>query len=154
MSVLIIILTLITAVAAFVMLRSGENLRFETPTDPHRIVMAAVGIVAAKRRWEIMAQSQHSVSFSYHKRPRVLVTIILLLCFVIPGIVYMLLAGKRESLILNIDTGTVGMTVVQITSNGFRGKAAGRALQRQISMPAGSAGHGGGSIYGRSPIRS
>jgi hypothetical protein len=142
MSVLIIILTLTAAVAAFGMLRSGENLRFETPSDPHRIVMAAVGIVAAKRRWETLAQHEHGASFRYHKRPRVLVAVILLLCFVIPGIVYILLAGKRESLVLNIDTGTAGMTVVQLTSNGFRGKAAGRALQRQISVPAGSAGRG------------
>ncbi len=28
------------------------------------------------------------------------------------------------------------MTVVQVTSNGFRGKGAGRALQRQVSVPA------------------
>jgi hypothetical protein len=140
MSVLII-LTLIAAVVAFVMLRSGENLRFETSSDPYRVVMAVVGIVAAKRRWEIMAQSERSASFSYHKRPNLLVAIVLLACLLIPGIVYLLLAGKRESLTLNIDTATAGMTVVQITSNGFRGKAAGRALARRISLPAGSAEH-------------
>lgn len=141
MSVLIV-LVLIAAVVAFFMLRSGENLRFETPSDPHRVVMAAVGIVGAKRRWEIMAQSDRNANFKYHKRPKILVAIILLLCFLIPGIVYVLLAGKRESLIVNIDAGTAGMTVVQITSNGFRGKAAGRALQRQVSVPAGALGAG------------
>jgi hypothetical protein len=142
MSVLIV-LVLIASVVAFFMLRSGENLRFETSSDPHRVVMAAVGIVGAKRRWEIMAQSDRSTNFKYHKRPKILVAIILLLCFLIPGIVYVLLAGKRESLVVNIDAGTAGMTVVQITSNGFRGKAAGRALQRQVSVPAGALGAGG-----------
>ncbi len=139
MSVLIVLI-LIAAIVAFFILRSGENLRFETSADPHRVVMAAVGIVGAKRRWQTMAQSNHGASFQYHKGPKVLVAIILLLCFLIPGIVYVLLAGKRESLILNIDSGTAGMTVVQVTSNGFRGKAAGRALQRQVSVPAGALG--------------
>jgi hypothetical protein len=145
MSVLIV-LTLIASVAAFFMLRSGENLRFETPSDPHRVVMAAVGIVGAKRRWEILAQSEHNASFKYHKRPRMLFAIILLLCFLIPGIVYVLLAGKHESLIVNIDSGTAGITVVQITSNGFRGKAAGRALRRRVSVPAGALGSGAAPV--------
>ncbi len=140
MSVLIVPI-LIAAVVAFFMLQSGENLRFETSSDPHRVVMAAVGIVGAKRRWEIMAQSDRTANFKYHKRPKILVAIILLLCFLIPGLVYVVLASKRESLVVNIDSGTAGMTVVQITSNGFRGKAAGRALQRQVSLPGGGAGH-------------
>jgi hypothetical protein len=141
MSVLIVLI-LIAAVVAFFILRSGENLRFETSSDPHRVIMAAVGIVGAKRRWQTMTQSDHGANFQYHKGPNVLVAIILLLCFLIPGIVYVLVAGKRESLVLTIDSGTAGMTVVQITSNGFRGKAAGRALQRQVSVPAGSLGTG------------
>jgi hypothetical protein len=148
MSVLIV-LVLIASVVAFFMLRSGENLRFETSSDPHRVVLAAVGIVGAKRRWEIMAQSDRSANFKYHKRPKILVAIILLLCFLIPGIVYVLLAGKRESLVVNIDAGTAGMTVVQITSNGFRGKAAGRTLQRQVSVPAGALGAGATPVLTR-----
>ena len=140
MSVLIVLI-LIAAVVAFFILRSG-GLRFETSSDPHRVVMAAVGIIGAKRRWQTLAQSDHGANFQYHKGPKVLVAIILLLCFLIPGIVYVLLAGKRESLILNIDSGTAGMTGVQVTSNGFRGKAAGRALQRQVSVPAGALGTG------------
>jgi Ca2+/Na+ antiporter len=138
----LIVLILVAAIIAFFMLRSGENLRFETSSDPHRVVMAAVGIIGAKRRWQTMAQSEHGANFQYHKGPKVLVAIILLLCFLIPGIVYVLLAGKRESLVVNIDSATAGMTVVQVTSNGFRGKAAGRALQRQVSVPAGALGTG------------
>jgi Ca2+/Na+ antiporter len=136
----LIVLILIAAVFAFFMLRSGENLRFETSSDPHRVVMAAVGIVGAKRRWQTMAQGPHGANFQYHKGPNVLVALVLLLCFLIPGIVYILLAGKRESLVVNIDSATTGMTVVQVTSNGFRGKGAGHALRRQVSLPAGALG--------------
>jgi hypothetical protein len=128
------------AVTTFLMLRSGENLRFETSLDPHRVVMTTVGIVAAKRRWATVAQTNYSANFRFHRRPKILVAVILLSFFLIPGIVYVILAGKRESLIVNIDSGTTGMTVVQITSNGFRGKAAGRDLKRQVGLPAGALG--------------
>lgn len=46
----LILLVVLAAIVAFFMLRSGETLRFETSTEPHRVVMAAVGIVGAKRR--------------------------------------------------------------------------------------------------------
>jgi hypothetical protein len=141
MSVLIVLVLVVgAAVATLLTLRSGENLRFETSLDPHRVVMTTVGIVAAKRRWATVAQTNYSANFRLHKRPKVLVAIILLSFFLIPGIVYVVLAGKRESLIVNIDSGTTGVTVVQITSNGFRGKAAGRELRQQVGMPAGSLG--------------
>jgi hypothetical protein len=136
--VLISLLILIAGILAFFFLRSGENLRFESPSDPRRIVMAAVAIVATKRHWQVMAQSDEGASFRYHRRPKALVAAVLLVFFLIPGIVYMVLAGKRESLVLNIYSDSTGMTVAQLTSNGFRGKAAGRALARQVSVRAGT----------------
>jgi len=129
---------LIGSIVVFAMLRSGENLRFETPTDPRRIVMAAVAIVATRRHWQVVAQSEDGASFRYHRRPRMLVALVLMCVFVIPGIVYMVLAGKRESLILNIYRDDAGMTVAQLTSNGFRGKFAARALSQQVSVRAGT----------------
>ncbi|HST55074.1 MAG TPA: hypothetical protein VLJ42_04140 [Solirubrobacteraceae bacterium] len=144
---LLMILMVAAAVVAFFTLRSGENLRFETSCDSFRVVMAAVGVVGAKRGWQTMAQSDRGADFKYHQQPRMLVAIILLLCFLIPGIVYIVLAGKHESLVLNVDSGMPGMTIVQITSNGFRGKFAGRALQRQVSVPAGAMGTGAAPMF-------
>jgi len=141
MSVLIVLI-LIAAVIAFFMLRSGETLRFETSADPHRVIMAAIGIVGTKRRWHTMSQSDHGANFQYRKGPNVLVAIILLLCFLIPGIVYIVLAGKRESLVVNVDGATRGMAVVQVTSNGYRGKSAGRTLRGQVSVPPGAVAAG------------
>jgi hypothetical protein len=131
----LIVLILIAAVVAFFVLRSGESLRFTTSADPQRVIMAAIGIVAARRRWQTIAESERSANFQYHKRPNILVALILLLCFLIPGIVYIVLAGKHESLVVNIDSGTPAMTIVQVTSNGFRGRSAARALRRQVSVP-------------------
>lgn len=149
MSVLILLIV-IAAVVLFFMLRSGENLRFETCADPHRVVMAAVGIVAAKRRWQTMDQSDRGASFRYHKQPNPILAIVLLLFLLIPGIVYLVLASKRESLILTIDPATPGIAVVQVTSNGFRGKFAGRALQRQVSLAPGALGSEGVAALGNS----
>lgn len=136
--VLISLLVLIASIVAFFLLRSGENLRFESSSDPRRIVMAAVAIVATKRHWQVLAQSDNGASFRYHRRPKALVAVVLLFFFLIPGIVYMVLAGKRESLILNIYSDEAGTTVAQLSSNGFRGKFAGRALARQVSVCAGT----------------
>ncbi len=135
--VLISLLTLTAGVVAFLLLRSGENLRFESPADPRRIMMAAVAIVATKRHWQVVTQSESSASFRYHRRPKALIAVVLLFFFLVPGIVYMVLAGKRESLVLNIYCDEAG-TVAQLSSNGFRGKFAGRALARQVSVRAGT----------------
>ncbi|HEV7938484.1 MAG TPA: hypothetical protein VGP18_10735 [Solirubrobacteraceae bacterium] len=141
--VLICLLIAIASIVVFFLLRSGENLRFETPVDSRHIVMATVAIVATKRHWQVMVQSDDGASFRYHRRPKALVALVLTVCFLIPGIVYMVLAGKRESLVLNIYSDKTGMTIAQLTSNGFRGKAAARALARQISVQAGTMGLGG-----------
>jgi hypothetical protein len=155
----LIILALTLSVVVFFILRSGENLRFETPADPPRIVMAAVAIVATKRHWQVMAQSDDGASFRYHRRPNAFIAVILLFFFLIPGIVYMVLAGKRESLLLNVYSDSAGMTVAQLTSNGFRGKFAGRALAQQVSVRAGTmalreaeaSAAAGGSSYSSAP---
>jgi hypothetical protein len=136
--VLISLLILIVSIVTFLFLRSGENLRFESPSDPRRILMAAVAIVATKRHWQVIAQSEDGASFRYHRRPKALVAVVLLFFFLIPGIVYMVLAGKRESLVLNIYCDETEMTVAQLSSNGFRGKFAGRALARRVSVRAGT----------------
>ncbi len=137
-TVFIALLVVVLSAVVFAMLKSGENVRFETPVEPRRIVMAAVAIVATKRHWQVMAQGEDGASFRYERRPKALIAVVLLLVLVIPGIVYMVLAGKRESLVLNVYEDRTGMTVAQVSSNGFRGKFAGRALARQVSVRAGT----------------
>lgn len=144
-TVLISLFVLIGSIVAFVLLRSGENLRFETPTDPRRIVMATVAIVATKRNWQVICQSDDGATLRYHRRPNALIAVILLCVFLIPGIVYLVLAGKRESLVLNVYRDGAGLTVAQLTSNGFRGKFAGRALAQQVSVQAGTMAMGDAS---------
>lgn len=132
----VVILLLIGATVAYFMLRSGETLRFETSADPHNVIMTAVGLVGTKRRWQAVSQTESGASFQYRKGPNVLVAVILLLCFIIPGILYVVLAGKRESLVVGVGAGGSDKAIVQVTSNGFRGKSAGRTLQRSVGVAA------------------
>ena len=63
--------------------------------------MAAVAIVATKRHWHVLTQSENGASFRYHRRPKALVAIVLLFFFLIPGIVYM--AARRQARIASLE---------------------------------------------------
>jgi hypothetical protein len=124
-------------------LKSGETIRFETSSTPRQVTMGAVGAVSTKRRWQTIGQGDGAANFVYHKGPNKLIALLGLLFMIVPGIVYMVLAGKKEALAVNTDDSTVGMTVVQVVSNGFRGKSAGRAIRSQFGLAAGSLAQSG-----------
>jgi hypothetical protein len=125
------------SIYAYVRLRAGEVLRFETTSAPRQVTMTAVGLVASARRWATVSQGDGSANFTYAKGPNKFLLVIGFLFFLVPGIVYAILAGKKESLAVNTEE--IGdMTVVQIASNGWRGKRAGRTLARQLALAPGS----------------
>ncbi len=133
----IFLLALIGSAVAVVILRRGEALRFETQAAPSQAVMAATASIATSRRWSVTHQTDNAVTFVYAKRPSKLIAFFLLWFFLLPGIVYLVLAGKKEVLTLQLDRST-GTTVVQLTSNGFRGKSAGRGIRSQIGVMTGT----------------
>lgn len=134
------LLLLIAAIAGLVILRRGEALCFETAASADQVTMVAVEEVGGKRRWTTLSQAAGSVTFSYYKRPNVLL-VLLLAIFVISiplAILYVLLAGKRESLSVYSAAVPSGATRVQITSNGWRGKSAGRAIRGGLTAELGA----------------
>lgn len=132
------LLILVGSIVAFVKLRSGEVLRFETTSSVRQVTMTAVGLVATKRKWNTLSQGDGSANFAYQRGTNKLILVFLLLFFLFPGILYWILSGKKESLAVNTEEHAGGMTVVQIASNGWRGKAAGRALRSQIGLAPGT----------------
>jgi len=138
MTGVLVVIVILAAIAAYAYLKSGETIRFETSSTPRQITMGAVSVVATKRRWQTIGQGDGAANFIYQKGPNKLVALIGLLFFIVPGIVYIVLAGKKEALAVNTDDSTVGMTVVQVTSNGWRGKSAGQALRTQFGLAAGA----------------
>ena len=131
------LLVFVGAIAAFVVLRSGESVRFETQAAPSQVIMAATAQIGTSRRWAVANQTDHSLIFNYTKKPSKLIALIGLIFFFFPGIIYLVLAGKKESLTFQIDRST-GNTIVQMTSNGFRGKFAGRGVRTQLGVVVGT----------------
>lgn len=131
---------LVAAVVGLVLLLRGEKLRFETTCTPQQVAMAAVGEVGTKRRWTTLTQGHGTVTFSYYKRPSCLLVLLLVVFIVsIPlAILYFILGTKRESLSVYADDSNPGATQVQITSNGHRGKSAGRAIRAQLAVGIGT----------------
>ena len=130
------------AIYAYTKLRAGEVLRFETSSAPKQVVMTAISVVGNKRRWMTLAQGDGGATFSYHRGANALLKLIAIFCILSlvlagPAIVYLVLAGKKEA--MSIATDTVDqMTIVQTTSNGWRGKSAGRALKAQMGLAGGT----------------
>jgi len=110
MSVIVVLLLIGSVVFLFVRLRSGETLNFATTADPHRAIAALLGLLAAKRRWQTVSQSEHGAHF-----------------------VYIALTRRRESLVVSVGSAGAG-TFVRVASNGPRGKAVGRALRRHVAF--------------------
>lgn len=130
----LVLLVIGGAIAAFVMLRRGEVVRFETTAVQQQVIMAAVGILASKRRWNTLSQSESSANFTYQRGANKLLLVFLLLFFIVPGIVYWVLSGRKEAVAITTEATGPSMTVVQISSNGWRGKSAGRALRSQVGL--------------------
>lgn len=130
-------LVFVGAIVALIVLRKGEALRFETQAAPSQVLMAATAVVGTGKRWAVAHQTDHSVTFTYTKKPSKLIALFLLLFFIVPGIVYLVLAGKKETLSFQIDRST-GNTIVQAVSNGYKGKSAARDVRTQLGVGAGT----------------
>lgn len=126
------------SIYAYVQMKKGEVLRFETVSTAEQVVMAAVGQVGTARRWATVTQSPTNVAFSYKKRPSLLITFLLAWFFLIPAIVYWTIRSKVESLNTMIVANPSGNTQVQITSNGYQGKSAGRAVRDAVGIAPGT----------------
>jgi len=112
MSVIVVLLLIASAAVLLVRLPSGETLSFETTADPHRVIAALLGLLAAQRRWQTVSQSEHGARFVHIASTR-----------------------RRESLLLSV-AGTGDVTFVRVASSGRRGKALARALRRHVEFAA------------------
>lgn len=134
----VILLACAVSIYAYVQLKKGEVLRFETLATPEQVVMHAVGQVGTGKRWATVSQTPTNVAFSYKKNPNIFAVIVLLLLGIIPGIVYWVLRSKKESLNVMIVANPSGNTQVQVTSNGYQGKSAGRLIRDAAGVAPGS----------------
>ncbi|MFN3219809.1 MAG: DUF2510 domain-containing protein [Acidimicrobiales bacterium] len=132
-----VIIVVVASVGLYLWLRNGEVLRFETTATAEQVGLQVVGVVGTNRRWATVSQTPTNVAFSYHKKPNVLLAFVLLLFFIVPGILYLVLGSKRESLNVTVVDSGQGNPQVQITSSGFRGKFAGREVAKALGAATG-----------------
>jgi preprotein translocase subunit SecG len=135
------------AIFAYIKLRAGEVLRFETSVSPKQVIMTAIGVVGNKRGWVTLSQGDGGATFSYVRGANGFLKLISIFCiltivFIVPAIMYLVLAGKKESLSVATDEIDGRMTVVQVTSNGWRGKTAGRGLKAKTGLGSGTVAAG------------
>lgn len=138
--VLLFLLCVVVPIVVYVILRRGEQIRFETTTTPRQAIMASLGVVGTRRGWSTLAQGADYANFTLAKRANWFVAIVLLFFFVVPGIVYLVVAGRKQSLTINTFQPDPATTIVQCSSNGWRGKSLGRALRKSLGVDAGSSG--------------
>jgi hypothetical protein len=135
MSAIVVLFLVALVLVLLVRLRSGETVSFNTTADPQRAMMALHCILGARGRWQTVGQREDEARFECHDGPDMLVALALLFCFLLPGIVYIALTRRRESLVVGF-AGTTAETSVRVSSSGRRGKAAGRALRRHVGFAA------------------
>lgn len=125
------LIVIVGAIAAYFYLKGGEDIRFETTATTDQAIQRAVSVVQSKRHWTTISQTSTAVSFTYTRGANKLLLVVLLLFFLVPGIVYWILSGKKESMNVTVDSSS-GASVVQCSSNGWRGKFAGRDLRSAL----------------------
>jgi hypothetical protein len=124
------------SIVAVALMGKGEVKQFESSACPQEVINSAVTLLGTHKRWAVAMAGESTGTFSYHRRPSKIVAFVLLLFFIVPGIVYLALAGKKESFTVSATPRVGSRTLVQATSNGWRGKSAGRQLESQLGVIA------------------
>lgn len=111
---------------------------FETRAlvPPQSVGMTATAVIGGQRHWHVVGQTEGQTIFRYERKPNAFAALLLLFLFVIPGIVYLLVAGERETLTVTALADNDDETAaVQIATNGVRSKAAARTPLRHLPQP-------------------
>jgi hypothetical protein len=122
--------------------RSAREVRL-TDMAPEQIIRRAVQEIGAERRWTATGHSRDYASFAYRRHASCLVSLLLLLLFVIPGIVYALVYRKTQTLTINVFAEADGTSTVAVSGSGGAANARGRrfldGLPEIAPAPAASA---------------
>lgn len=119
---------------------------------PADIALQTVVQAFTMRGWTVTVQGVGFAAFAKHKNANWLIAIILLLFFIVPGIVYLVLAGRTLTASVNTNMAGPETSSVRLVTNmrGFGGKAAVlQALQALPRVPG--AGAAGSSPYNPPP---
>lgn len=136
----LIILLLLGAVAASVYFvaesRSGSE-AVSVNREPRDIIALAVaqipgGTASMRSSWMPAGHSERSASFVYKRRASILLALFLLICGIIPGIIYIAFGGKNQTLQVDVLSGASELTTVQIAASGGTARRKGQRFLKQL----------------------
>lgn len=91
--------------------------------------------------WQITSQTQDNATFVRQRKPSCLVAGLLLLCGLIPGILYLFFAGKTMSSYVSATAQGITTTVqLRGTVSGWGGKSTGQRIIQSLQAPQGLGG--------------
>lgn len=103
-----------------------------TTLPPSQIIRQAVQEIGTQRRYVASGHSSDFASFTFKQHANCLIAILLAFLFVIPGILYFLLANRSQSLTINVFPEGDGTTNVQVSASGGETKRRGRRFLRAL----------------------
>ena len=158
MEVLVVLLVL-GAVAACIYFiaesRSGtEAVSVNRP--PAEIVALAVaqipgGTASLRSSWMPAGHSERSASFVYKRRPSILLALLLLCLFIVPGIVYIAFGGKNQTLQVDVLSGASDLTTVQVAASGGTARRKGQRFLKQLQAQTLTASPEAAALLAESP---
>jgi hypothetical protein len=108
----------------------------KTTFPPSQIIRQAVQDIGSQRRYTATGHSSDFASFTFKQHANCGIAIVFAIFFVIPGILYFLIASRTQSLSINVFPEPDGTTSVQVSASGGETKRRGKRFLR--SLPAAS----------------
>lgn len=141
-----LILLLLVGIVATVYLVLESRGGVDTATtsrSPQEIANLAVGMVpggtmSMRSSWMPTGSTETSAGFVYKRRASFLIALPLLVCFLIPGILYLVFGGKNQTLQVNVLAGATDQNTVQVSSSGAVARRRGRQFLRGLSGTRGT----------------
>lgn len=110
---------------------SGKDTRRTSlPASP--IIRQAIQEIGAQRRYTAAGHSSDFASFTCKQHANCGIAIVFTLFFVVPGILYFLIASRTQSLTINCFPEPDGTTSVQVSASGGETKRRGQRFLRAL----------------------
>src|SRR3954470_4121382 len=138
MSALIALLVLAgigTSIYLFVESNTHSKDVVRTTLPASQIMRQAIQEIGAERKWTATGHAPDFANFTVNRRASCLIALLLACFFIIPGILYMVLGGKSQTLSLNVFPEPDGTNTVQASSSGGEAKRRGRRFLRGRPHP-------------------
>jgi hypothetical protein len=129
---LLLALAVIAGVVYYFAVVRGAKQSITTPWQPAQVLRQAVQEIGAERKWVVTGHTQDYATFTRAGTKSCALGCLLLWLFFIPGVLYLVFAGKSQVLTVSVFRELDGTTTVQLSANGGQAAARGRRFLKHI----------------------